>query len=350
MKQRILFFLMSLIIIPLQAQEQVITLDLSHPLEPAILDFNAEKGYWTESYSNAPLVFPHFTFDHSGGYYGDMGYWSGFTVSLSGDSLDHGSPNSTLKDGWLTFSWGNMAGGGIKTDADGAVVKDTDGKIVSEKGIPYLIGYDAAKITFDASYDAVGVYLNNHPWPYYSNLYGDDYARALNREGDYFKVIFHGLNAEEEETGTVEYRLAEYKAGRLEQSRDWQWVDLSSLGRIKRLSMTFESTDVGQWGMNTSTYYCLDKLQLRTSVTGIQSPDRMAIKVYPGSVSDRLFVESASKIDRLIISDIHGRIVYQKTFRGDFRIEIPVSGWNQGVYILKTTSGQRESIQKFIKK
>jgi hypothetical protein len=225
---------------------------------------DSNKSYWVESFSNAPLVVGPFTFDHSGAE--DWGgYWGGYTVSANGDSVDYGSLNSTHTGGWISDQWGNMAGGGIKTDAKGNVVKDKSGLVQVEKGIPYLIvnGTADSNIAFDAAYGVIGMYVSNHPWPYYENLYGGSFARALNQSGDYFKVIISGVDETGEATGSVEYLLAGYKDGKLVQSKNWEWLDLSSLGIVKGLSITFQSTDTGTWGMNTSAYFCMDKLQVR---------------------------------------------------------------------------------------
>ncbi|MDR3194290.1 MAG: DUF4465 domain-containing protein [Tannerella sp.] len=350
MKQKILLWTLCMAAIaqqPLPAQ-QTVTLDLSRPVDPVEITLDAEKGYWTDAFGAAPLVFEHFTFSHAGG----TGYWSGFIVGSNGDTEDYGSLNSTHTDGWLINQWGNMAGGGIQTGSDGSVIRDGDGKVATGKGIPYLIAneFDEFAITFDGEYEAAGVYLNNHPWPFYSNLYGDSYARALDREGDYYKVIITGQNAEAEETGSVEHVFAEYVDGALKQSRDWERVDLSSLGKVSRLSFHLTSTDAGEWGMNTPGYFCLDKLQVKTSGTdGIITLPAATAAVYPNPAADRLTV-SGTSIRRVTVSDLGGRTVCRLEAEGQSRLTIPVSHWGKGVYIVRVTDGTSTSSHKIIKR
>ncbi|MDR1102188.1 MAG: DUF4465 domain-containing protein [Tannerella sp.] len=335
---------------PLVAQD-TITLNLSvPPVEPAELVLDTEKGYWTDAFGDATLAYEHFTFSHGGGMYGESGYWSGFIVGSNGDTEDYGSLNSPL-DGWLSNQWGNMAGGGIQTGDDGSVLRDENGKVQTEKGIPYLLvnGADPA-ITFDGEYEAVGVYLNNHPWPYYGNLYGDPYARALNEAGDYFKVTISGLNADSEGTGTVEHFLAEYRDGELYQSTDWEWVDLSPLGKVSGLKFTLSSTDVGEWGMNTAAYFCLDKLQVRTADTdGIHVPPPSTVQVYPNPVVDQLTV-AGSTIRQVTVYDVSGRLVCQLQANGQSRLTIPVSQWSNGIYIMQITDATGTVSRKIVKK
>jgi chitodextrinase len=171
-----------------------------------------------------------------------------------------------------------MAGGGIKTDDQGKILKDESGKVLVEKGLPYLVAYWGywieemggapclqALFTDGKAYKAVGVYINNHPWPYYGNIYGDGFARPF-AEGDIFKLIIHGFNEQMEDIGvTVEHTLAEFTNGELRQSSDWEWIDLSPLGEVYGFYFTMISTDMHnnvELGPNTAVYFCLDKLMV----------------------------------------------------------------------------------------
>lgn len=270
----------------------IITLDLSNPLNPSSFEVDA-NGVWTQTYNdedytffetNSPFAFSHIL-DGPGAAYGGY-YWDGFTYSKNGKNTDYGQGSS---QSWIANQWGNMAGGGIKTDAEGNVLKDQSGVVLTDPEAPYLVAYwgfgmepeyfytiyYGVNLTEPAhnlqtlftdgnTYEAVGVYVNNHPWPYYGNINGDGFASAFG-EGDYFKLIIHGLDADWNETGkSVEHMLAEYKDGQLIQSSNWEWVDLSSLGEIGGLYYTLETTDADPtYGPNTACYFCMDKLQIK---------------------------------------------------------------------------------------
>ncbi|MDR0205841.1 MAG: DUF4465 domain-containing protein [Bacteroidales bacterium] len=269
-------------------QSDSITLNLQNPTYPTEFIFTS-KGCWDQTYNDVdynPFISQIFSFTHNiegaGSCYG--GYvWSGFTVCNSGDNTNHSS------QGWvMNYEWGCMAGGGIKTDSEDNVMLDGNGDVVVEKGIPYLVSYwefiidplwwhlglgntfinapvHCLKISLDEEeYEAIGVYVNNHPWTYYSNKYGD-YARPLNQEGDYVKLFFHGLHPDGSESGKfVEFLLAKYEGGQLYQNEKWEWLDLSSLGAIGGIYCTMETTVCsGTGGPQTPTYFCIDKLQVR---------------------------------------------------------------------------------------
>ena len=43
--------------------------------------------------------------------------------------------------------------------------------------------------------------------------------------------------------------------------KEWKTVDLSKFVAIDSLSFKLESTDVGQWGMNTPGYFTIDNIK-----------------------------------------------------------------------------------------
>ncbi len=278
-----LFFFVTFAHLFAATPQNLITLDLTKPVNPTSFSFVAGKGNWTETYNDKDysyIKFDKFSLSHliagEGSSYGGY-YWDGFTICTSSDTINYGADGSS--DGWIANQWGCMAGGGIKTDANGVVLKDANGKIVVEKGLPYALGYwgyymeatgtHSLQTVFNGNktYKAVGMYVNNSPWPYYGNIYGNGFSRKFNQEGDYFKLIIHGLDKDLNDNGkTVEYKLAEYKNGVLTQSPNWEWVDLSTLGEVGGVYYTLSTTDADPiYGPNTAVYFCMDKLQVQRS-------------------------------------------------------------------------------------
>ena len=274
-------------------QNNIKTLDLLQPTNPATFNFTS-SGYWDKTFNDVDYTFfksQIYTFSHliegPGSSWGGA-VWNGFTVCNSGDSTNHNS------QGWFTnYEWGCMAGGGIMTDAQGNIIKDENGDVVVQKGLPYLVGYwnymiepewwdmygewslldepaHCLQILLDddEEYEAVGVYVNIHPWVYFSNLYGSSPARPLNQQGDYVKLIIHGLNPDGTESGnSVEHIFAKYDNNQLTQSSKWEWVNLSSLGEISGFYFTMATTVANSAGPVSPMYFCMDKLQVRIKGT-----------------------------------------------------------------------------------
>ena len=85
-------------------------------------------------------------------------------------------------------------------------------------------------------------------------------------KGDYLILTIQDVDTENK----VEYYLADYRS---ENETDhyyldtWQWVDLSSLGKVKSLSFQVTGSDSGKWGLNTPAYFCMDNFNGHRVIT-----------------------------------------------------------------------------------
>ena len=336
---------------------QILQLDLSQPTTPAsfILDAN---NVWTETYNDADYPFIEFNnstfrFTHLGAGEGDSYggyYWDGFTYSKNADNTDLGSSGN-----WINNQWGNMAGGGIKTDTEGNVLKDENGIIITDPDIPYLLAqwadymegaytYPVLSVIFNDVYQAEGVYVNNSPWSYYGNLSGDGFARALDQNDDYFKLFIHGLDENYENNGkSVEYYLAKYENGELIQSPNWEWIDLSELGEIAGIYFTMESTDNSSYGMdtamNTAAYFCIDKLQVSVpGEIGINIINKNISKIYPTVTTGLVHIVLPETVtDFVQIIDISGKVL-QTVRLQSLENTIDISSYQAGIYMIRIGS------------
>lgn len=255
----------------------VITLDLNKPLNPSTLEFNA-NGIWTGCYNDVDYTWLEFgdnngefmlshLIDGEGASWGGY-YWDGFCPAIGGDQTDYDQPGAAGT--WTTNFGGCMAGGGCVINDDGTVTADPDE--------PYLVAYystwasegNTNQVMFmgkdgNMSFKPVGVYVCNHPWAYYNCLNGGGSASAF-EQGDYFELTAVGVTAEGNEVSTS-IHLAEFVDRGLEAANDWTFFDLSSLGEVVSVYFTLNSTDSGDWGMNTAAYFCMDKFQVEDGIT-----------------------------------------------------------------------------------
>ncbi|MDM1348896.1 DUF4465 domain-containing protein [Myroides marinus] len=222
---------------------------------------NAQGGkIWSKTYTDKVLLQHQiFTFSHTSEY---PATWDGFTVSNVKDDKNYNQEGSA---GFIENQWGSMAKGGLKGE-----------------GSPFIIGYwsyymkdwQATAGTFNEkqysnwikigngkdSYKAVDINISNHPWPYYGNLTGDSFARKFEK-GDYFKVMIYGVDKNNKiNPKPVTHYLADFRGDKLIMSKDWNKVDLSSLGEVSYLVFQMETTDAGDYGPNTAVYFCMDGL------------------------------------------------------------------------------------------
>ncbi|WP_333662957.1 DUF4465 domain-containing protein [Chishuiella changwenlii] len=239
-------------------EQNVVTADVSKFDLSNGLDANGGK-IWSKTFTaNSELNVGIFNFSHNGSQ-----YWSGFTVSNGNDNADY------LSKGWTGYQYGTMPKGG----ADGV-------------GTPFLVSYADIKAPNDYlqkgaeikaedflsvvkindttnKYKAKSVKLAISPWPYYGSLNGDQFAKKFTK-GDYFAVNIYGVSANNQITteNPVKHYFVDFRNAVGNISTTWQDVDLSALGEVKYLLFILETTDVGQYGPNTSAYFTMDKLKV----------------------------------------------------------------------------------------
>jgi hypothetical protein len=106
-------------------------------------------------------------------------------------------------------------------------------------------------------------YVTNSTYAVLSMQNGDDYAKQFGT-GDWFKLTVEGFDKNGTSTGKVEFYLADFRTptspGLI---TEWTKVDLSPLGSVTKIKFDLQSTDVGDWGMNTPAYFCFDNLAIR---------------------------------------------------------------------------------------
>ena len=101
-----------------------------------------------------------------------------------------------------------------------------------------------------------GTYVTNNAYAATVIKEGNDYARAF-EAGDYFKLTFTGYLLGVK-GGSVDFYLADFRNGKSLIVKDWVYVELTGLGFVDEIRCTLESTDTGEYGMNTPAYFCLD--------------------------------------------------------------------------------------------
>jgi hypothetical protein len=102
--------------------------------------------------------------------------------------------------------------------------------------------------------------INNATYTALSLKNGDGYGKKF-VAGDWFKIIITGYNANGVSTGAVEYYLGDFRNGGSYICSTWTKVDLSSLGKVNKLTFTFQSTDNDPiYGMKTPAYACIDNI------------------------------------------------------------------------------------------
>ena len=240
----------------------VILLDLSKAT--TTLQFDNLNGMWNGTYHDDETEIESQVFSIVHGSMSDYDTWWGFTASNATDNK--------FQANTLTYQFSNMALGGITLDDEGNIKKNNFGAPVPSKDMPYLVGFPMAgfppaQIAFNngKSYEVLGAYVNLNTYTFYSLIYGASPARPFT-QGDNLILKVTGEKPDGD-SKSVEITLASYDNGNLTASTGWTYVDLSELGLVDELKFSMSGTDSGAWGLNTPSYFCLDKLAVREVVS-----------------------------------------------------------------------------------
>lgn len=83
------------------------------------------------------------------------------------------------------------------------------------------------------------------------------------------------------------------------------------------------------------------------SLSSIENNEFQTVNIYPNPTNSFLFIESETPIEKLIIRDLSGKIVYQSS--NSIEEKVDVQNLNSGIYILEIMFENIRIIKKFVK-
>ena len=239
---RNLFFWMSAIVLFAAASQ-------ASAAEPVVLTDFSDQFLLPESYWNGSDGSGGFTsggLEFSNNYNSAWGSWDGFAYSNMTDTTTPGYNNQ----------YSAITGGGYGGSPN--------------YGVAYAGFAGPPTIALPSSMKLESMMVTNTTYAYLAMRDGDGFAKEFGgptgTDPDYFRVLIEGFDGSASK-GEVEFYLADY---RFADSGDdylvdtWQPVDLTPLGKVDRLELSWESTDVGDWGINTPTYAAVGQIMAET--------------------------------------------------------------------------------------
>lgn len=255
-------------------------------------------------------------------------YWSGVAYAniASGEYIDSLGYGNQFK---------NVAGGG----ADGSA---SYGVLFTSAQILYT-GDTLQGVTLS------GCYMTNSVMLYDRAMHGDYFGCTPFKTGDYFKVLFAGISPQGD-TARMEFYLADYR-DTVDTTRHyildtWEWVDLSGLGNIKRLLISFEGSQVNQYGPMLPLYAAIDNLSVKQE-TGVEEAPAMLCRLYPVPAKDVLHIETQQGNCRAEIFSVQGRKMAEHRLSGTHST-LSLQGLLPGMYLLRITCGTQVSTHRFV--
>lgn len=247
----------------------------------------------TDTFDNGAGINGLFTFKNvffPNSYDAEFDFWSGWAMSTMTDTTTPGFGNQ----------YSCISG-------EGAMGSST-----------YLVTYapDDGHIYFSGRTVVQGLFVNNSTYTYLSMRDGDAFAKQFGgpngTDPDFLKVTFRGYLDGRLTQDSVAFFLADFR-GTSEQDyiiRDWTYIDLTTLGEIDSLHYTMSSSDVGSFGINTPTYFCIDRMIVDRSVTNTADRSVSEWKLFPNPATSLVNIPRMSDSwDLITLVDSQGNVL-----------------------------------------
>jgi len=128
----------------------------------------------------------------------------------------------------------------------------------------YLLVTNNAGIKLPSSVQLVSFAITNATYTALSMKNGDQFAKKFtSTDKDYLKFWVRGFSMGKVKDSLAVY-LADFQntdASKNFIQKEWKTVDLSKFVSVDSLNFRLQSTDIGQWGMNTPGYFTLDNIK-----------------------------------------------------------------------------------------
>jgi len=208
---------------------------------------------------------------------GTQGYWNGsdLTGNFNYGGMTFTNEYNTSYNSWQGFAYSQKAD--VTTAWFGNQFSVYDAANGINKFAIYYppYGSDAFASFPDGTEKKIrSISVCNDTYAALSIKEGDDFAKKFGgtsgNDQDWYKLTIVGYDAEGNVTGSVDFYLADYRFS--DNSKDyiinkWTAVDLTSLGKVNKITFHFSSSDNGDWGMNTPATVCLDNIQYEEPTT-----------------------------------------------------------------------------------
>ncbi len=263
----------------------------------------------------------------------DFSYFTGFAISNVTNNTTPGYNNQ----------YSAYAGSGANNSSTYAVATSSPSFYATSEQVN-ITSFDISNTTY------AGLSMLNGDL--FAKKFGEDTSATGVIDGtngeDFFRVWIIGENMNDGSKDSIEFYLADYRFA--DNTEDyildtWENIDLSAMGFIvNKVSIRFESSDIGDFGMNTPAYVAIDNINWEAPV-GISEVIEADYKIYPNPVNDILRIEGPAGI--LSIASINGKEVIVRSH--NLQSNINFSALPAGVYVLSINTPNGTVTKRIIK-
>lgn len=201
---------------------------------------------------------------------GQSGYWNG-----SGNEGGFGSGNGWFVNNY-NAEWSSWSGFSYTSHTDTGTGDYTNmyssftgsGEELSEIYSTYYYSGTPDTLKFLVPEKVTNISVSNSTYAYKTMLNGNEFAKKFGgpdgTDPDWFLLILTTLGEDGNPVIIYSIYLADYRSDNSSLdyiSNVWNSIDLSESGYISGIVLQIESSDTGQYGINTPAYACIDNIR-----------------------------------------------------------------------------------------
>lgn len=247
-------------------------------------------------------------------------FWSGWAISNTTDTLTAG----------FTNQYSAVTGVGYDSSAT------------------YALTYASAPVIMQLTGDAqgggvAGMYVTNNTYAYLSMRDGDTFTKRFGGETgddpDFLLLTVKKYLNGELSTDSVDFYMADYRFDDNSEDyivKEWTFLDLTSLGNADSLQFSMSGSDVGQHGLNTPAYFCVDNIITLDQPTAVRDHlPNLDIRVYPNPTADVVNIDWRETTNGTAdLFDRSGKRIIQRQIQSGNQ-QIDLQNLAPGAYILR---------------
>ena len=178
------------------------------------------------------------------------------------------------------------------------------------------------------------------------------YAALSMKNGDAFSKKFGGVSGNDPDfflltvynysggiiTDSASWYLADYRSSNNSDDyivKSWRLAEPNFTNPFDSIGFRLSSSDNGSFGMNTPSYFCIDRVETEIQ-TGTQQTVNIIQNCYPNPASDRLFLTGATGVFSYEIWQADGKKVASGEYDPKALSGINLSDLPSGIYQLTT--------------
>jgi hypothetical protein len=140
---------------------------------------------------------------------------------------------------------------------------------------------------------------------------------------------------------TAEVFLADYRSSDNSQDyivKNWRKANINFEQPFDSLAFRLESSDNGQFGMNTPAYFCLDDVET-TPFLAYEERKTSELKIYPNPARESVVIETGSEPEFWSVFNSQGQKIQHGSLKAWSTERLKLDGNPSGMYQIRTSSG-----------